>query len=438
MAEKDNRPLDDLAADFKVEDGIPNSEDPFGDFPSDFSTDIQPGELTGQPQSSELTPESEPEPGPAEISPETPLPEPELPETEPSEIPPSEVPLEPELNAAIDGDVPLGEISDLDQEELKSDTLEFEQVKRKIKPPRSRKKVVLALLAVVIVVGGAWAMLGGGIFPSGVDSLPIVRATEGPVKVRPESPGGIDIPNRDKLVYDRLENKPPAATTENLLPKPETPIEPPEPVAETPKPPPPIVARKVVEEKPPVVKKAPPKPKVEVSPSPPPVLPPVILKRPPVAKIVVKPTPGPAPAPKSVDPLAKPVTELPAHVAMGPAAAPTTAVAAPATAPAVAPAAASRPVSAPTLKKPAKRVYRVQLAAVRDEGGAKKEWARLKKKNPRLLSNLTLDVVRADLGSRGIYFRLRAGPIADRASAKKLCQDLAKRKVGCLVIRPGK
>ena len=80
----------------------------------------------------------------------------------------------------------------------------------------------------------------------------------------------------------------------------------------------------------------------------------------------------------------------------------------------------------------------MQLAAVRDEGGAKKEWARVKKKNPRLLGNLTLDVVRADLGSRGIYFRLRAGPIADRASAKKLCQDLAKRKVGCLVIRPGK
>ena len=99
MAENDNRPLDDLAVDFKVEDGIPNSEDPFGDFPSDFSTDIQPGELTGQPQSSELapelTPESEPEPGPAEISPETPLPEAELPETEPPEIPPSEVPLEP-------------------------------------------------------------------------------------------------------------------------------------------------------------------------------------------------------------------------------------------------------------------------------------------------------------------------------------------------------
>ena len=184
MAENDNRPLDDLAVDFKVEDGIPNSEDPFGDFPSDFSTDIQPGELTGQPQSSELapelTPESEPEPGPAEISPETPLPEAELPETEPPEIPPSEVPLEPELNAAVDGDVPLGEISDLDQEELKSDTLEFEQVNRKIKPSRSRKKVVLALLAFVIVVGGAWAMLGGGIFPGGVDSLPIVRATEGP------------------------------------------------------------------------------------------------------------------------------------------------------------------------------------------------------------------------------------------------------------------
>ena len=95
-------------------------------------------------------------------------------------------------------------------------------------------------------------------------------------------------------------------------------------------------------------------------------------------------------------------------------------------------------IPAPVLKAPAGKGYRVQLAAVRSEDGAQREWARLKKKNPVLLGGMTLNVVRADLGSKGIYYRLRAGPIADRAQAKKLCQDLAKKKVGCLVIRPGR
>jgi hypothetical protein len=32
---------------------------------------------------------------------------------------------------------------------------------------------------------------------------------------------------------------------------------------------------------------------------------------------------------------------------------------------------------------------------------------------------------------------LRAGPLADKATARALCQVLAKKKVGCLVIPPG-
>ena len=64
MAENDNRPRDDLAVNFEIEDGIPNSDDPFGDFPSDFSTDIKPGELVGQ----KPPPASTDAPMPAEIS----------------------------------------------------------------------------------------------------------------------------------------------------------------------------------------------------------------------------------------------------------------------------------------------------------------------------------------------------------------------------------
>ena len=81
--------------------------------------------------------------------------------------------------------------------------------------------------------------------------------------------------------------------------------------------------------------------------------------------------------------------------------------------------------------------YSVQLAAVRDESAARGEWRRLRERHAELLGNLSLNVVRADLGPKGIFYRLRAGPLADKATARALCQVLAKKKVGCLVIPPG-
>jgi len=80
----------------------------------------------------------------------------------------------------------------------------------------------------------------------------------------------------------------------------------------------------------------------------------------------------------------------------------------------------------------------VQLAAVRSPELATKEWQRLQKKNNDLLGSYTLSVVRADLGpGKGVFYRLRAGPIAGEDVAKALCQNLAERKIACLIVRPG-
>ncbi|MFP6760285.1 MAG: SPOR domain-containing protein, partial [Rhodospirillales bacterium] len=84
------------------------------------------------------------------------------------------------------------------------------------------------------------------------------------------------------------------------------------------------------------------------------------------------------------------------------------------------------------------RSFQIQLAAVRKETAAQNEWRRLKARHRTLLSNLELNVVKADLGTKGIYFRLRAGPLKDAESAKTLCRELSKVKVRCLVIRPEK
>ena len=54
-----------------------------------------------------------------------------------------------------------------------------------------------------------------------------------------------------------------------------------------------------------------------------------------------------------------------------------------------------------------------------------------------LLGDLGLKVTKADLGAKkGIYYRLRAGPLADEKAARRLCRQLTKRQVGCLIIKP--
>lgn len=54
--------------------------------------------------------------------------------------------------------------------------------------------------------------------------IPIIRRPQTAIKIKPENPGGMDIPNQDKNVYSIVEKKNVDNTVvENLLPKPETP-----------------------------------------------------------------------------------------------------------------------------------------------------------------------------------------------------------------------
>ncbi len=79
--------------------------------------------------------------------------------------------------------------------------------------------------------------------------------------------------------------------------------------------------------------------------------------------------------------------------------------------------------------------YFVQLASVRSDDSARQEWARLQKAHPDLLGDLALEVQRADLGDRGIYYRLRSGPFPNRATAQDICAQIKAAKLACLVVR---
>ena len=78
--------------------------------------------------------------------------------------------------------------------------------------------------------------------------------------------------------------------------------------------------------------------------------------------------------------------------------------------------------------------YAIQFVAVRSRDRAEQEWQRLTKKHPDLLLALNNQIIQADLGDRGTFYRLRAGPLTkDRASA--ICSSLTEVHEDCLVVR---
>lgn len=75
--------------------------------------------------------------------------------------------------------------------------------------------------------------------------------------------------------------------------------------------------------------------------------------------------------------------------------------------------------------------YVAQIAAFRDEASARTEFRNLQKKFPSLIG-MTADIQKADLGNKGIYYRLRAGYL-DKSAAQTLCTELKAKGQACLV-----
>ncbi len=85
---------------------------------------------------------------------------------------------------------------------------------------------------------------------------------------------------------------------------------------------------------------------------------------------------------------------------------------------------------------PAPGGFRVQLAAIKSKALAVKEADRVNRVHKLVLGGLKIVLVRADLGKRGVFYRLRTGPLSDRASARSLCLKLSVHKQDCIVVEP--
>jgi hypothetical protein len=279
----------------------------------------------------------------------------------------------------------------------------------KAKPGRLRW--ILAAAMVAIVGGFGWvawsAYKSGG---TGIDGIvPLIKADNEPTRIRPDDPGGMPVPNQDKAIYDRLDPKrAPPKGVERLLPPPEAPVG--RPAAVTP-PPDSTPSKPAI----PTLGETVPAPERQVG------------------SAVVKAAPEPPPPTLQEQAAAsapQPFTKLEA-----PPAPPKTAPAA--AAPKAPPAQVATTAPAPAAVKPATAIsgVRVQLGAVGSEDAAQKEWDRIRKANSDILGSVAPAFVRADLGDKGVVYRIQAGPLATADAAADLCSKLKTRNVGCFVAR---
>jgi cell division protein FtsN len=95
--------------------------------------------------------------------------------------------------------------------------------------------------------------------------------------------------------------------------------------------------------------------------------------------------------------------------------------------------AAEKPVEKPVAKAaaaPAKTaaatsgVYVLQIGAYKSQSDAEAAWKAYQAKHVALLSGISSDVQKADLGDKGVWYRLRVGSFADKDAAAALCDRL--------------
>jgi len=265
-----------------------------------------------------------------------------------------------------------------------------------------------------LVFGGVYVVysLGGGVAAPHQGGVPLIRAAQGPVKVRPEKPGGLKVPHQDLGIYRKSS---PGKPVEDLF-APEKPV----PAAKT-------AAR--------------PKDSAVAAAGPACRPVPTLLadaghyrrtaSRLAATKLAATKLAASKPT------AAKPVAAKPAAAKKAASASrasqPNRVV--PKVAPIAAKASAGVRKPAAKSRRTAKAVsFRIQLGAFRTLAKARNHGQGLKRQHRSLLGRLDMVVERVDLGAKGIFYRLRAGPIANKQTARSLCRTLGKRRINCFLV----
>lgn len=293
-------------------------------------------------------------------------------------------------------------------------------------------KLLVGTIALLVVAAFGWVIwiaYDEGVRVGAVKTVPVIRADADTVKRKPDEPGGLVVPHQDKLVFNRLAPGQSDEPVERLLPLPEKPIA--LPVSDISATVPPKTVGSSAEEA----------PETEIATAlTPSLVGPIPVEKLPSEDAAPPPetakAPPPPPAPP-IDPAEIVATTPPA--AARPLDLPTDLTPKEPVVPAIK--ATTPPPPPPAVEKApqvaAAPAWRIQLVSLRTQKDAEAEWARLQKANKDLLGGLELQVQTAKL-SKGTFYRVQAGPLANRAAATSLCGTLKSRKQDCLVVAPSR
>lgn len=287
---------------------------------------------------------------------------------------------------------------------------------------------VVLLLAVAGFFSLAWYAYYTGTKTTDGEETLLVEADRSPVKEVPENPGGQEFPHQDKTIYDALSDRPAASRqVENLMPEPEEPQSdntniqtwvsdaPKQPVAAAP------VASdedgettesanadtaKTDEDKSDEAKSD------------------AAIERTKQDAASVT-TVGDAPVAETGTAMAPKIIVEPKK--------PETATTVPEVAVKAEPA---KPVAKqqPKAATPAATGSKeIQLGAFKSEAEANSHWQKLLAAHGGVLKGHSARVMKADLGEKGIFYRLRSGGF-QASSAKAACASLAAKKQACFVV----
>lgn len=240
---------------------------------------------------------------------------------------------------------------------------------------------VAALLAVGVFAASVTIAYQMGLESGRGQSITIIRADDGPVKVRPKDPGGMPVPFRDKVIYRQMAKDAGKSQPERLLPPAEKPIE------------------NLLQAVDPSASSGGGAPAADATSA--------------SEQVASIPSPGDSAASADAVPTPRP---RPMHRAEtgGEAAAP------------------SPPPPPPQNQD--KGDYVAQLGAARSMDAIRFTWNRIQKRNPSLFRGVQPDFQTHKLGgSRGTWYRLRVGPFA-LADARAFCGRAKAHKVACIVV----
>lgn len=266
-----------------------------------------------------------------------------------------------------------------------------------VQEEKESKRLLWIVLALCVVIAGVVIFALSKRLPEMEETeIVVISPTPTPVKVLPENPGGLNIPDKDKVVYNRVAEKEPAPVVENLFPEPEQPMLPTE----------------VIE----------PESKEDLE------LPP-LLEEPQAVEEMQEQGPTEEVEIPFVEEPSEAITETESANLEGVPAVP------PVKPKEVQETSAKTEPAAPQKAKTTGPVWRAQLLSSASKAKVESSWKTISKQQAALLSDMPYQITAATIPGKGTFWRLQVGEFSTKEMVVNLCDKLKKKKQECIPVK---